>query len=299
MVFPSVAVTVAVVTELTVVVATVKLALVDPADTVTLLGTVALELSLLKLTTVPPEGAAELSVTVPVELLPPVTLLGFKPTEERVRHDPGFRVKLVDTVAPPDCPYTAATWLVLMQLVPIEKLTLVWPAGTVTVIGSCSALTAVVSLLLGETNTSFPPDGAAEAMVTVPVVLFPEVTVLGCTLIEVTAMPVVTVTVPCAVLFPSVAVVVTTVLLRTNKFFAVAVNVAVVAPAGTVTVLGTLRAEGLSSDKPTTEPPEGAAALRVTVPVVVPPFGMLEGLNVTEETAPPPHVPPPGLGVSL
>ena len=102
-VLPSVPVIVAVVVELTNVVVTVKLVLLDPADTVTLLGKLALELSLLKLTTVPPEGAAELRVTVPVELLPPVTLVGFRLTEERVTDPPGFRVKLVDTVAPPDC----------------------------------------------------------------------------------------------------------------------------------------------------------------------------------------------------
>ena len=101
---PSVAVITAVVVELTDVVVTVKLALVDPLATVTLLGTLALELLLLRLTTVPPEGAAELRVTVPVELLPPVTLVGFKLTEERVGPElpPGFTVKLVDTVAPPD-----------------------------------------------------------------------------------------------------------------------------------------------------------------------------------------------------
>lgn len=102
---PSVAVITAVVVELTDVVVTVKLALVDPEGTVTLLGTLAEELLLLKLTTVPPEGAAELRVTVPVELVPPVTLVGFKVTEETVKEEPpGFTVKLVDTVAPPDCP---------------------------------------------------------------------------------------------------------------------------------------------------------------------------------------------------
>jgi hypothetical protein len=96
---------VAVVAVVTVVVVTVKFALVDPAATVTLLGTLAAELLLLKLTTVPPEGAAALIVTVPVELLPPVTLVGFKVNEETVKEElPGFTVKLVDTVAPPDCP---------------------------------------------------------------------------------------------------------------------------------------------------------------------------------------------------
>ena len=134
-------------------------------------------------------------------------------------------------------------------------------------------------------------------MVTVALVLFPAVTVFGFRLIEVTLIPGVTVAVPCAVLFPSVAVVVTTVLLRTNRLCAVPGKVALVEPAGTVTLLGTFRTPGLSSLSPTTEPPDGAGPLKVTVPVVVPPLGMLEGLKVTDERLGP-H-PDPVFGVSL
>lgn len=120
------------------------------------------------------------------------------------------------------------------------KLTLVCPAGTVTGLG----LGRVTGRLHGgfcerEINTSLPPDGAGEAIVTVPVELFPPVTLDGFMLMDLTAIPVVTVTVPCAVLLPRVAVKVTTVLLRTNKLFAVAWNVPVVAPAGIVMLLGT------------------------------------------------------------
>jgi hypothetical protein len=56
-------------------VATVNPALVAPAATVTLAGTVATAVLLLEsVTTVPPEGAAAVSVTVPLTELPPVTL---------------------------------------------------------------------------------------------------------------------------------------------------------------------------------------------------------------------------------
>ncbi len=84
---------------------TVKFALVLPDDTVTLEGTVATDvLLLLSETTVPPKGAALVRVTVPVELLPPLTLVGFSVNEERVgpEEPPGFTVKLADTVLPPD-----------------------------------------------------------------------------------------------------------------------------------------------------------------------------------------------------
>ena len=62
-----------------------KLALVFPAETVTLDGTVATVLLPLESDTVtPPEGAAAESVTVPVELFPPLTLVGLRVSEESV-----------------------------------------------------------------------------------------------------------------------------------------------------------------------------------------------------------------------
>jgi hypothetical protein len=72
------------------------------------------------------------------------------------------------------------------------------------------------------TKTSLPPEGAAPVRVTAAVVLLPADTVVGCRLIDLTGTPVVTVREPCAVLFPRVAVTVTTVLLRTNPFPAIA-----------------------------------------------------------------------------
>ena len=62
---------------------TVKSALAAPGATVTLGGTVAtFEGSALSATTAPPAGAGALRVTVPVERLPPNTLVGFTLTEE-------------------------------------------------------------------------------------------------------------------------------------------------------------------------------------------------------------------------
>src|ERR1700676_5385865 len=75
---------VTVVDEVTALVLMVNVALVAPAATVTLEGTVAAVVSLLEsVTSAPPVGAGPLSVTVPVEEFPPVTLVGFSESEER------------------------------------------------------------------------------------------------------------------------------------------------------------------------------------------------------------------------
>ena len=69
----------------TALVSTVKFALVAPDATVTLVGTVATAVSLLEsVTTAPPAGAASLRVTVRVERVSPVTLVGLRLNEERV-----------------------------------------------------------------------------------------------------------------------------------------------------------------------------------------------------------------------
>jgi hypothetical protein len=68
----------------TTLVVTVNFALVAPADTVTLAGTVATAVLLLERVTItPPVGAGSDSVTVPVDGLPPVTVLGLRVSELR------------------------------------------------------------------------------------------------------------------------------------------------------------------------------------------------------------------------
>src|SRR5467141_4536210 len=70
----------------TALVVTVNVALVAPAPTVTLDRTLATVVLLLEsVTCAPPAGAGPLSVTVPVEEFPPVTLVGFSESEERER----------------------------------------------------------------------------------------------------------------------------------------------------------------------------------------------------------------------
>ena len=70
----------------TALVLTVNVALLAPAATVTVAGTVAVDVLLLEReTTAPPVGAGPLSITVPAEGDPPVALVGFSVSEERVR----------------------------------------------------------------------------------------------------------------------------------------------------------------------------------------------------------------------
>src|SRR5439155_4032990 len=83
-------------------VVTVKVALVAPAGTVTLTGTVAAAvLPLESATAAPPAGAADVRMTVPVDELPPVTPAGLRPSEEA--DGPvgnGFTVKVALFVTP-------------------------------------------------------------------------------------------------------------------------------------------------------------------------------------------------------
>src|SRR2546422_11540638 len=79
-------------------VVTVNVTLVAPTGTVTLAGTVAAVLSLDSVTCAPPAGAGPSSVTVPVELLPPVTVVGLSPSEERPAA--GFTVRVAGRVTP-------------------------------------------------------------------------------------------------------------------------------------------------------------------------------------------------------
>ena len=80
-------------------VVTVKAALVTPAGMVTLAGTVATVVSLLERETMAPAvGAGPLSVTLPVEGEPPLTLVGFSVSEVRVGPDGGCGVTMSEAV---------------------------------------------------------------------------------------------------------------------------------------------------------------------------------------------------------
>ena len=81
---------------------TVKVALLLPAGTVTLEGTLAAALLLESVTDAPPVGAGPLSVTVPTEdCTPPRIVVGFNAREETVGSSGGVTVSEAEVLAPP------------------------------------------------------------------------------------------------------------------------------------------------------------------------------------------------------
>jgi hypothetical protein len=257
-------------------VVTVKVAVVAPAGTVTLPldGTAAtLGLLLESVTCAPPLGAGPFRVTVPVEELPAVTVVGLRLSEERIG---GITVSEAVRVPPEDAEIVTVVD-VATALVFTGKVAVVAPARTVTL--PLDGTAATLGLLL-ESVTCAPPLGAGPFRVTVPVEGFPPVTFVrlrvseertgGITTREVVRVP------------PEDAEIVTVVDVATALVFTG--KVAVVAPAGTVTLpLGGTVAAVLLLERETTAPPLGAGPFRVTVPVEgVPPVTVV-GFIVTED----------------
>ena len=84
----------------TALVLTVKVALVAPAASVTLVGTLAAAVLVLESATcAPPAGAAPLNVTVPVEdCVPPITLVGLSVSDESVTAGGGAGATVIEAV---------------------------------------------------------------------------------------------------------------------------------------------------------------------------------------------------------
>jgi hypothetical protein len=153
-------------------VVTVAVALVWPAGTVTVVGTVAAEVILeLRLTTLPPVGASPLRVTVAVDEVPPITEVGDRVIPVSAA---GVIVRFFEVGLPLNVAVIAATVLEATPFVTMEKLTCVLPAVTVTVAGTTAAA------LLDERLTTDPPAGAATGMTTTfAVVVVPPIVVVG------------------------------------------------------------------------------------------------------------------------
>ena len=162
-VVPSVPEIVAVVEAVTALVVTVKVALVAPAATLTLAGTLAAAALLESETTAPPVGAALANVTVPVEEAPAVTLVGLSESVERVAAGGGVTVNTAVRVTPSKTAEIVAAVEAVTALVATAKVALVAPAATVMLTGTVAAVE------LSESVTTAPPLGAALVNITVPV----------------------------------------------------------------------------------------------------------------------------------
>jgi len=160
------------------VVLTANVALVAPAATVTLAGTVAAVELLESDTAAPPLDAAALRVTVPVEEVPPTTLVGLTVTALSGEEAGELMVIGANRIVSPSLAVSWAVVAATLNVVTV-KLALVAPAGTVTLAG-----TLAESGRLLERVTTLPPDGAAFGSVTVPVAGLPPLTLAGLTVNE-------------------------------------------------------------------------------------------------------------------
>jgi hypothetical protein len=166
----NVAVIVTGVEALTPEVLTVNVAVVCPAGTVIELGTVAAVTLLASKMAVPPVAAGPLRVTVPVELLPPWTLVGLTLTEVR---DTAEIVRVAFCEIPlAEAVITADVWVFTPEVV-TENVAVGFPEATVTEVG------AVAAALLLPSVTTTPLGPAWPLSVTVPVELLPPATKLG------------------------------------------------------------------------------------------------------------------------
>src|SRR5439155_1436642 len=159
------------------------------------------------------------------------------------------------------------------------KVTLLLPAGTVTLEGTLAAA------LLLESATCAPPAGAGPLSVTVPVDdCLPPVTLVGFNVSEETDTGGADITGSVIVWPRSEERGVGKAWVDGATAVVLIVKVAVLLAAGTVTLEGTLAA-ALLLESATCAPPAGASPLSVTVPVddCLPPVTLV-GFNVSEET---------------
>lgn len=158
---------------ITAVVVTVSVAEVEPPITVTDAGTFALLLLEARVTVVPPVGAGPFKVTLAVEGLPPISMVGFS---VRPVSPAGAKVRVAVWVIPLRPAVTGTEVVVETAIVVTVKVADVDPAATVVDAGT-------EALELPEDKvTDVPPVGAGPLSVTVPVEGLPPVTDVGLSL---------------------------------------------------------------------------------------------------------------------
>jgi hypothetical protein len=223
----------------------------------------------------PPAGAGLLSVTVHVVTASEFNFVGLQASDLTV----GEAVRLITAVCetPPIVAVRVALWFVAIFAAVAVNLVEMAPAGIV-----ADAAGMRSSRLLLDKDTAVPPVGAGLPRVIAQVVVPPLLKLVGVQARELGSAGASKLTLAvCDVPF-KVAVNVAVWLLAIVP--AVAVDVAEVDPAATVTEAGAGRSL-LLLDSVIVAPPEGAAALRPTVHVVEAPELMLLGLHTSEDSA--------------
>lgn len=147
-----------------------KVAERDPERTVTCAGTLAEELLEESATVTPLVPADCESVTVPVELDPPVTEDGFNTTLETVGAAGGWIVRFAEALLPFNEAEIEAVVVLETDVVVTANVAEVDPEETVTCAGTFAAP------LFEDNATTAPPEPAADESVTVPVEPEPPVT---------------------------------------------------------------------------------------------------------------------------
>ena len=155
------------------VVVTVKVALVAPAGTMILTGTLAAVELHESVTVPPPLSAGALKVTVPVTGAPPTTLIGFTDTVERTGPGGGGVSVRMACASTSSVPVTKTLVNTPTGLVGTRKVALIAPAGTVTVAGIAAQEQLLASV------TTDPPAGAGSVKSTVRVETLPPTTLEG------------------------------------------------------------------------------------------------------------------------
>jgi hypothetical protein len=253
-----------------------KVAVVASAATVTDAGTVSKVLLLAKFTLDPPAGAVWVSATVQVLTAPCPRLVGLQTKVETSTGAGASRLIVAVWELPPRVAVTTALWLLAMLADAVAlNIAVVTPTATVTEAGTVS------EALLLVTVTIDPPAGAVWVSVTVH-----ELTAVWPRLVGLQATPdtsagAIRLMVAVCEPLPRVAVTVAVWLLAIVPA-AVALKVAVVAPAATVTDAGTV-SEVLLLASVTLDPPVGAAWVSVTVQVLTAFCPRLMGLQPTPE----------------
>jgi hypothetical protein len=253
-----------------------NVAVVAPVATVTDAGTVSEALLLPSVTFDPPVGAVWVSVTVQVMTPLCPRLVGLQATPETSTGANRLMVAVCELV--PRVAVMVALWLLAIEAAAVAlKVAVVVPAATVTEAGTVSE-----ALLLANTTLD-PPVGAVWVSVAVQVLaaFWPRLVGLQATLEISTGANRLMVSV--CELLPRVAVTVALWLLAIEAA-AVALNVAVVAPAATVTEAGTV-SEALLLASVTLDPPVGAVVFKVTVQLATAPGFRLPGLHMRDEMA--------------